>query len=69
MESGQKVAMKAVPCRRPQAVREAEAEAELLMAFRHPHVLRCHDYFREQEEEAVDRKLPPGARLASTIRI
>ncbi|CAK9043958.1 unnamed protein product [Durusdinium trenchii] len=57
LPSRRRVAMKAVHCRRKNAVREAEAEAELLMAWHHPHVVRCHEYFYEGPEGDADRKL------------
>jgi len=57
LHSKKRVAMKAVPCRRKNAVQEAETEAKLLMSWQHPHVLRCHEYFYEGPEGDANRKL------------
>jgi len=56
-QPGRQVAMKAVPCRRIEATKEAIAEAELLLRLQHPNVVGCHEWFKEGEEGASNRQL------------
>jgi len=42
---GARRALKAVPCKRAEAAKEAAMEASLLAGWQHEHILRCHEWF------------------------
>ncbi|CAE7945050.1 Aurkc, partial [Symbiodinium sp. KB8] len=48
---GLRRALKAVPCKRVEAAKEAEMEASLLAQWQHEHILRCYEWFYDGQGE------------------
>jgi len=55
LQPGRRVALKAVPCRRKSAAREAQEEASMLLKLRHPYVIRCREWFYDAEGSATGK--------------